>query len=497
MFQAEKGEGMRRILVAVVGVGLLVTLGPGAAAGASDTGPLVQVSGPSPFDNCPPAELDEFLPTGEVEPYLAVNPTNPGNVVGVWMQDRFRGLVAGVSLDGGATWRQVVLPGLTRCTGAQADFDYAFDPWVSFGPGGVLYLCASVFGDAGSGGILASTSSDGGLTWSDPVPLIAEADPMVEDHGESITADPTDEDLVYGVWTHFPAPKGKTAGVQGPAFFTSSSDGGATWRRARQIFDPGLGRLTTGNEIVVVPSGELVNGFTLIDVGAPDQQQVQASVAVIGSTNKGRSWSRPTIVDRLQSVGTSDPETGDPVASGNLLTDLAVDPTSGRLYLVWQDARLNARRADAIALSSSSDGGRSWTKPVKVNATPTDLPIGNQQAFTPSVEVAADGTVAVSYSDLRHNDPAAPLWTDRWLVACHPTARAACTTSDAFGGDVRLTDASFDLRQAPQLVGAGGPEGFFLGDYMGLAGAGDDLLALFSQPHDADPASVFARRIQP
>jgi hypothetical protein len=34
------------------------------------------------------------------------------------MQDRFRGLVAGVSLDGGATWRQVVLPGLTRCTGA-------------------------------------------------------------------------------------------------------------------------------------------------------------------------------------------------------------------------------------------------------------------------------------------------------------------------------------------------------------------------------------------
>ena len=41
---------------------------------------------------------------------MAVNPTNPANVVAVWMQDRFRGLVAGVSLDGGATWRQVVLP---------------------------------------------------------------------------------------------------------------------------------------------------------------------------------------------------------------------------------------------------------------------------------------------------------------------------------------------------------------------------------------------------
>jgi len=62
---------------------------------------------------------------------------------------------------------------------------------------------------------------------------------------------------------------------------------------------------------------------------------------------------------------------------------------------------------------------------------------------------------------------------------------------------VRLTDASFDLRQAPQLVGAGGPEGFFLGDSMGLASDGKDFLALFSQPYDSDPASVFARRIGP
>jgi hypothetical protein len=232
-------------------------------------------------------------------------------------------------------------------------------------------------------------------------------------------------------------------------------------------------------------------------VDAADQGQVQASVAVIGSTNQGRSWSAATIVDRLQSVGITDPESGDPVASGNLLTDLAVDPASGRLYLVWQDTRFNSGRADGVVLSSSDDGGRSWTKPVKVNATPTDIPLGDQQAFTPSVEVAADGTVAVSYFDLRRNDATVPLWTDRWLVRCYPTARAACTTSARFGHEVRLTDAAFDLRQASQLVGAGGPEGFFLGDSMGLASAGEDFLAMFSQPHDGDPASVFARRIEP
>jgi hypothetical protein len=483
---------MRRILCGIACVGLLAALAPSAAAASADTGPLVQVSGPSPFADCPPADLDEVLPRGEVEPNVAVNPTNPANVVGVWMQDRFRGLVAGVSLDGGATWRQVVIPGLTRCTGAR--FDYAFDPWVSFGPGGNLYLSASVFNDEGAGGILVSRSPDGGVTWSDPVPLIAETDPMVEDHGDSITADPTDADLVYAVWTHFPAPKREVA-VQGPAFFAQSSDGGATWRRARPIFDPGPNKLTTGNEIVVLPDGRLVNGFTLIAVGAPGQQQPQASVAVIGSTNQGRSWSGATVVDQLQTVGTTDPQTGDPVAGGNLLTDLAVDPASGRLYLVWQDARFNDGRADGIALSSSADGGSTWTTPVKVNATPTGIPIGNQQAFTPSVAVAADGTVAVSYFDFRHNDQGVPLVTDRWLVRCHPTAEAACTTPAGFGDEVRLTDASFDLRRAPQLVGQGGPEGFYLGDSMGLTGAGGGFLALFSQPHGSDPASVFARRV--
>src|SRR6266511_482635 len=491
---------MRRILLGVACASLLGALGPSAAAGSSDTGPLVQVSGPSPFADCPPADLDAVLPKGEVEPYVAVNPTNPANIVGVWMQDRFRGLVAGVSMDGGATWRQVVIPGLTRCTGAR--FDYAFDPWVSFGPDGALYLSASAFGDADQGGILVSKSTNGGLTWSGPTPLITETDPS-ENHSESITADPTDKDLVYGVWTHFPAPKRKPAvqggeeAVQGPTFFAQSSDSGATWRRPRRIFDPGPGKLTSGNKVVVLPNGELVDGFTLIAVGTADQGQVQSSVAVIGSTNQGRSWSAATIVDRLQSAGTTDPETGDPVSGGSLLTDLAVDPTSGRLYLVWQDARFHGGRADGIALSSSGDGGQTWTKPVKVNATPTDIPIGDQQAFTPSVEVAADGTVAVSYSDFRRNDPATPLWTDRWLVRCHPTAKTVCTTTAALGHEVRLTDAPFDLRQAQRLGGDGGSAGFFLGDYMGLASNGKDFLALFSQPHDSDPASVFARRTEP
>ena len=52
----------------------------------------------------------------------------------------------------------------------------------------------------------------------------------------------------------------------------------------------------------------------------------------------------------------------------------------------------------------------------------------------------------------------------------------------------RLTDVSFDMRQAP-FAG-----GFFTGDYEGLANSGTAFTPFFSQPHGADTSSVFFRR---
>lgn len=81
--------------------------------------------------------------------------------------------------------------------------------------------------------------------------------------------------------------------------------------------------------------------------------------------------------------------------------------------MAWQDSRFSDGAADAVALAASDDGGRTWSAPVKVNRTPTGIPLPDQQAFTVSLEVGRDGTVAVSYSDFRHNDAGTPLLTDR------------------------------------------------------------------------------------
>ena len=88
-------------------------------------------------------------------------------------------------------------------------------------------------------------------------------------------------------------------------------------------------------------------------------------------------------------------------------------------------------------------------------------------------------------------DPIPPLTTDVWAAFCKPSLNAPATVSTNWGNEVRLTDASFDFLQAPYA------EGYFLGDYQGLAAAGNDFLAFWSQPQDTDRAKIVFRRLTP
>jgi hypothetical protein len=496
-----------------------------AGAGPFTTGPIVQVSGMSPFSSCTLDDVSGQSGTvslnSEVEPWIDVNPTDADgdqtladNFVGIFQQDRWsnggaRGLVAGVSFDAGASWTQVVIPKVTKCSGGTAanfgNYQRATDPWVSFGPNGVVHQLALSFNDIAppftaedfDHALLASKSTDGGLTWSDPVVVIRDLDANVFNDKQTITADPGNPKLVYAVWDRlvFPTEPANvrsgfvTSAFRGPVWFARSTNGGKSWEPAREIFDPGQNDQTISNQIVVLPSGDLVNIFD--EFHSENSGKLRGdSVRVMRSTDKGVTWSGSILVDRLRTIFVTDPDTGDDVRTGDIVPDIAVDSKSGHLYAVWQDARFNGFQADAIALSKSTDGGRTWSTPVKVNKTPTGIPAGNQQAFTASVDVAANGAVAVTYYDFRHNTPVADtLETDYFVVHCHPTAPAACTTSAEWGDEIRLTNVSFNMRQAPFALG------FFTGDYEGLASFGNNFAPFFSQPHGTDPSSAFFRRV--
>jgi hypothetical protein len=99
----------------------------------------VDVSGASPYapNGC---RVDASLQGLEVEPSLAVNPTDRRNIVVAWMQDNAVAIAAAATLDGGATWHRLVVPRLTTCSGGK--LDHVYDPRLVFGPDGVVHLTA-------------------------------------------------------------------------------------------------------------------------------------------------------------------------------------------------------------------------------------------------------------------------------------------------------------------------------------------------------------------
>ena len=222
----------RRVAALLGGVTLALALAVGVSAAAFTLGPLVQVSGDSPLAGCTADNVGSQSGTAyigsEVEPWIDVNPMNPANIVGIWQQDRWsnggsRGLVVGVSTNGGGNWTIVPSLKTTLCTGASAGsaggYQRATDPWVSFGPGGIVYQLSLSFNDASppfttfdfDHALLASRSTNGGLTWSDPVVVRRDTAPTVFNDKQSITADPTDASYVYAVWDRlvFPGASGR------------------------------------------------------------------------------------------------------------------------------------------------------------------------------------------------------------------------------------------------------------------------------------------------
>jgi hypothetical protein len=155
--------------------------------------------------------------------------------------------------------------------------------------------------------------------------------------------------------------------------------------------------------------------------------------------------------------------------------------------VAWQDGRFTGRAA--TALSRSTDGGLTWSTPIKVSQTPL-LGNPNDQAFTPSVHVADDGNVGVTYYDFRNNAAGGGTNTDHWLAHCH-SATENCSSGSSWDEETRVTAASFNSRLAPVA------RGFFLGDYMGLDNIGNTFTSLFTKTSAVDPASEFYTEVGP
>jgi hypothetical protein len=454
---------------------------PHTVAGIVRAPAEVAVSGASPFAQTCSGPGGVLYRAAEVEPWLVVDPRNERHWVAVWQQDRWsngssRGLATAVTFDAGATWTRST-PRFSTCEGGA--YDRATDPWADISPDGTVWqvglaTTGASFTANSVNALLVVRSSDGGLTWSDPVEIIRDEGAAFFSDKQSLTADPFDARHVYVVWDRL---RGDTGG---PTVFSRTTDGGSTWEVPRAIFDPGTGEQTIGNLIRVLPDGTLVNLFTHIRGSAGDDDdkagQDKWTLEVLRSTDRGVTWSGPFRVSTFEAADGMDPFTRVPIRDGAPIAAMAV-AVDGSLHVAWQDSRISpdAQRND-ILLARSVDGGLTWSTPVRVNGAP------GQSAFAPQVHVAGDGTIGVTYFDLRSDtEAAATLLADYWLA--HSRDGVSWTEVHIAG--------PFNLLTAP-FAG-----GYFLGDYMGLASAGGGFLALHTRTtgDPANPTDVYLARV--
>lgn len=429
---------------------------------------------PSPTLRCPEG-LDTCNLLATIEPErqgnevtIAVNPTDPGNVV-AGAKDYYPESAGQCVWNGvyhttdGASFTSRSLPGspwlLTTNPGAfepnaMSQYWCATDPVVAFGPDGTLYysilayqgdpVTASKVGkdQLGTGvndvafnrvSIVVGVSRDGGATFDEFNVIDSGSFPVNFHDRQWIEVDQRNGN-VYVAWTSFVVPGN---------LFYKSTDQGKTW--SLPVFLDGRpANIQAGGLYVAVASGgEVV-------VGGCGQEGAMVTVSADeGATFTG--WQK--FADRTDE-GMEAEYRGGGVCM--VAADDTDGPHAGSVYMVWTDTSdgsrdiyFKASSAGALlgGLGAQSHGAE--MEPVKLNDDG-----GATDQFMPAISVSPTGVIDVAWYD-RRNDP-----ENRLLDIYHTYSLDGGRT---WSPNFRVTEVSSDPRHSLHQGGF-----VFIGDYIDI-----------------------------
>jgi hypothetical protein len=377
------GRFVRRSSPLLVALGLTVAVAVPATARSS----------------IPPNFDTSAQPGNEAEDAIAVNPTDPSNIVTMsTLPGPPLGLFEGVSFNGGQTWTRMTIGddddlGIICCDQQLA--------WDAFGNLWMVYL------DSGPN-VPIALSTDGGLTWT----KIAELVPTKPKGSRS------------------PKHSG-SKGAQSAAKGTSSADqpsisaaAGSVWVswtsypavvvQASGAPVTGLGQFGEFSEPESVPTSKGRGNYGDTSVGPDGQVMVIYQDSTIGQglshiytavdpDGFGPEGFRNPVFLARSRVGGFDyiaPQPHRSVdAESNLGWDRSGGAYSGRLYAIWTQEVKNESDNMDIMLQRSDNDGATWSPAIQLN---DDATVNSQ--FNPAIAVdQATGFVGVSWYDARND----------------------------------------------------------------------------------------------
>ncbi len=303
------------------------------------------------------------------EPSLAVDPTNPNNIVIGWRQfdtisSNFREAGVAYSRDAGRTW---------TFPGALDDGNFRSDPVLNTAADGTFYYYSL------RGNFLCDVfiSRDAGETWEPPIFAFGgdKAWFTVDN-----TASPGAGNL-YVAWS--------TAGNPTPPNqFTRSTNGGQTWMQPTELPDPKprWGTLAVNRDGDLYLSGTSGGG-----------------IRVLKSTNAKFAGQTPTFTSTGVNLGGNVvlqalPNPGGLLGQVWIGVDTSGGPMDGNVYMLASVDPAGADPMD-VMFARSEDGGQTWSAPVRVN---DDAPGTNAWQWFGTMSVAPNGRIDAIWNDTRN-----------------------------------------------------------------------------------------------
>jgi hypothetical protein len=323
-----------------------------------------------------PMNFDSSAMRGnEAEDAIAVNPTDPSNVVTMsTLPGPVSGLFRGVSFNGGRTWTRGVIGGPGDPLGEICcDQQLA---WDRFGNLWMVYL-AFPFAD-----VPVAVSTDGGLSFTKVASIPESADqPSIAVGANSVWVSYT---TFTGAEVH-----ASGAPVTGLGQFGSFS-------APEDIPSHGHGDY---GDTAVGPNGQVM--VTYQDrTGGEAGSHIFVAVDPDGLGPAGLS---PGLEVARSLVGGFDYIPAQPHrsvdAEANLAWDRSGGPHNGRVYLVWTQETANENDDMDVMFQYSDDDGTTWTPAVRLNDDRT----ANSQFMQAIALDQTSGAVAVSWYDARND----------------------------------------------------------------------------------------------